>query len=324
MTSMPASRMSSTSCQRFSRGEPGHVGVGQLVDEGDRRVAGDDRVGVHLLDVDAAVLDRGAGARSRGRRAAPAVRGRPWISTKPTTMSVPRSSRRWPSSSIWYVLPTPGRHAQVHAQAAAFRPAFRRRPGRASPRRSVAGRRVVRSSVEHHALRRQQPVEVEVQLEDVDDRLAEEAEQGLRRVPGDDGAHGVRGHAPGGRDPGHLVVGRGRADVRIEAGGRGRDQVDRDRARCRWRPAAGRPAPVMRSMRALLVGPEVGPGARRAVVAGRVAASAGRRGPAPEVLRLVEGLADQARADGLAVDGDERAVGLAGKATWAMTVTTAG
>ena len=36
-TWMPASRMTSTSCQRFSRAEPGDVGVGQLVDQGDGR-----------------------------------------------------------------------------------------------------------------------------------------------------------------------------------------------------------------------------------------------------------------------------------------------
>ena len=81
-------------------GRPGHVRVGQLVDEGDGRVPGHDRVRVHLLDDDAAVVDpptrddleaveqlRGRG---RGRAA----------STKPTTRSVPRAARRCASSSI--------------------------------------------------------------------------------------------------------------------------------------------------------------------------------------------------------------------------------
>ena len=36
------------------------------------------------------------------------VSGRPCASTNPTTRSVPRFVRRWPSSSIRYVLPTPG------------------------------------------------------------------------------------------------------------------------------------------------------------------------------------------------------------------------
>ena len=39
---------------------PGHVGVGELVDQRDRRLAREDGVGVHLLDDDAAVLDPAA------------------------------------------------------------------------------------------------------------------------------------------------------------------------------------------------------------------------------------------------------------------------
>jgi len=48
----------------------------------------------------------------RGRTSRPssswAVCGRPCVSTRPTTTSVPRSRRRWASSSIATVLPTPG------------------------------------------------------------------------------------------------------------------------------------------------------------------------------------------------------------------------
>ena len=58
MTAMPASRISRTSSQRFSwRPEPGHVGVGQLVDQDHLGLAGQDGVDVHLLPVRVAVLD---------------------------------------------------------------------------------------------------------------------------------------------------------------------------------------------------------------------------------------------------------------------------
>ena len=57
MTSMPASSSSSTSCQRFSFREPGHVGVGELVDEHQLRSAPQDGVDVHLLERRAPVLD---------------------------------------------------------------------------------------------------------------------------------------------------------------------------------------------------------------------------------------------------------------------------
>ena len=57
MTVIPASSRSSTSCQRFSCFGAGRVGVRQLVDQGDGRVALDHRVGVHLFDGHALVRD---------------------------------------------------------------------------------------------------------------------------------------------------------------------------------------------------------------------------------------------------------------------------
>ena len=71
---------------------PGHVRVRQLVDQRDLRAAGQDRVDVHLLERRPAVLDPAAGTTSRSPSCA-AVFTRPWVSTKPTTTSVPRSSR---------------------------------------------------------------------------------------------------------------------------------------------------------------------------------------------------------------------------------------
>ena len=108
MTSMPASSSSSTSCQRFSFREPGHVGVGELVDEHEVGPAAQDGVDVHLVERAAAVLDRAPRGTTSRSPICSAVRGRPCVSTKPTTTSVPRSRRRRPSLSMANVLPTPG------------------------------------------------------------------------------------------------------------------------------------------------------------------------------------------------------------------------
>ena len=54
---MPASRISSTSCQRCVVLGAGGVGVGQLIDEHEAGMAGDDSVGVHLLQHHALILD---------------------------------------------------------------------------------------------------------------------------------------------------------------------------------------------------------------------------------------------------------------------------
>ena len=103
-----------------------------------------------------------------------------------------------------------------------------------------------------------------------------------------------------------------RADVRDRARCRRGDEVDRHRrACCRDRPSRSAldrgPATASEQRRV-----------RRAVVrAGRRARVVGerrrRRQPAPEVLRVVERLADQRRADGLPVAHDQAAVALRGK-----------
>ena len=56
-TWIPASRMTSTSSQRFARAEPGTFVWASSSIRATVGGAGDDRVGVHLLDDDAAVLD---------------------------------------------------------------------------------------------------------------------------------------------------------------------------------------------------------------------------------------------------------------------------
>ena len=108
ITSMPAASSSSMSCQRFSLRQPGHVGVRELVDERDLGRAGEHRVDVHLLERWPAVLDLLARDDLEVADLLARCAVAPWVSTKPTTTSVPRSWRRRPSLSIAKVLPTPG------------------------------------------------------------------------------------------------------------------------------------------------------------------------------------------------------------------------
>ena len=107
ITSMPASRISSMSCQRFSRGEPG-----TLVCASSSTMA---TCGWRAITASVSISSMTTPRYSMRRRgicsrpaSSSAVCGRPWVSTNPTTTSVPRSSRRCASSSIRKVLPTPG------------------------------------------------------------------------------------------------------------------------------------------------------------------------------------------------------------------------
>ena len=76
------------------------VGVGELVDERDGRPALEDGDGVHLLDHDAAVLDRAGAGRPRGRRAARACAAARAPRRSRRRRRCPARRRRWPSSSI--------------------------------------------------------------------------------------------------------------------------------------------------------------------------------------------------------------------------------
>ena len=156
--------------------------------------------------------------------------------------------------------------------------------------------------------------------QDVDARLAEEAEERPLGVAGDGRPDVGLGHAAGRGDPGDLVLGGRRADVRVQARGRGGDEVDRDRPAAVRRPqpvdVGGDPIDQLLARRA-----EVGAGRAARVVA----VLAGGRQPAPEILRLVEGLADEARADGPAVGLTmNEPLAWRGNATWATAVTTSG
>ncbi len=123
-----------------------------------------------------------------------------------------------------------------------------------------------------------------------------------------------------GGDPRDLVVGRRRADVRVETRGRGRDEVDRDRpvaVRGREPVDVGRDPVDQRLARR----PEV-----RAARGVRVVAVAGRRRAAPEVARSWLNawpmrLEPTVRPSAV-VMSEPLACG--GKTTWATAVTTAG
>ena len=104
-----------------------------------------------------------------------------------------------------------GRHPEVDAQPAAVALAARR----ADPGQHLLGGRAAvgpcvpdRSSVHRLGHVGQQAVEVEVEQQDVDPRLAEEAEQRLLGVAGDRGADVRLGHAARLGDARDLVLGR--------------------------------------------------------------------------------------------------------------------
>src|SRR6185437_15335337 len=70
-------------------------------------------------------------------------------------------------------------------------------------------------------------IESEVELQNVDARLAEEAEGAALYLRRDELPDLRLGEAARPRDPRHLKIGRRRRDVGVEAAARGRDEVDR-------------------------------------------------------------------------------------------------
>ena len=189
-----------------------------------------------------------------------------------------------------------GRSCRRRAPCRGRPAAARGRPSTpARTRASISSRR--RADVERVALgigHCEQAVQVEVELEDVDARLAEEPEQRLLGVPGDDRADRVGRHAARRRDPGDLVLGRRRADVRVEARRGGRDQVDGigPPPFAAWQ--LRRRASVIAVDQVLVRRAEVRAGRAAGVVAQGLPSCAGRRRAAPEVLSAGERLPDQA------------------------------
>src|SRR6185312_15225086 len=153
-------------------------------------------------------------------------------------------------------------------------------------------------------------IEGEVQLQHVDAWLAEYAEPGAPGMGGDEAAYPLQAQVPDAGDANRLIVGRREADVGVEAAGGGGDQIDRDRSSVQrvGGPQSG-DARLNRLGQCGVEGAQVGAAGGEAIVGLR----AGRGRPAPEVLRIAEGLADQPRSHRLAVFRDEAAGGLRGK-----------
>jgi hypothetical protein len=150
-------------------------------------------------------------------------------------------------------------------------------------------------------------VEGEVQFEDLHAPLAEKPQLTLLGVRGDERANVRLGHLPLARDARHLEVGRRGREVGIEPGGRGGDQIDRNR---RARVLLARRRDVgFDVVNQLLV--------RRAELTARrirrVVSGAGGRGPRAKVPGRRESLADDPRADDLSVPLDQLSVGVVGE-----------
>ena len=143
-TWMPASRMTSTSSQRFSRGEPGTFVWASSSTSATVGVAGEDRVGVHLLDDDAAVLD--PPARHDLEAVEELDRARPAVRLDEADDEVGAAAE--PAVALLehpVGLADAGRHAEVDAQPAASAGALRADAGEHLVRR--------RADVERVALR---------------------------------------------------------------------------------------------------------------------------------------------------------------------------
>ncbi len=180
-TWIPASRMRSTSSQRFSRGEPGtFVWASSSIRA---------TVGWRAMTASVSISStttprysmrrRGTTSRPSSRAAVlrPAVRPRrsrpPRRSRGPCGDGPPRASGR----SCRRRAPSRGRRGGARARPARIRPIA----GQHLLRRGADVERVALAGLAH----RRQPVQVEVDEQDVDPRLAQEAEQRLLGVAGD-------------------------------------------------------------------------------------------------------------------------------------------
>ena len=174
MTWIPASRIASTSSQRFARAEPGASVWASSFEKRDGRPARDDRVRVDLLDGHPAMCDETPRHRPRGRSTRLIVSGRPCPST---------SRRRHECRALRDGGPFL-QHAEGLADAGTPHPRSSRRrrrsddapPGTApAARRETVGSR--RRRARHLSLRA--PIQIEVELEDVDARLSNEPKSGV-------------------------------------------------------------------------------------------------------------------------------------------------
>ena len=109
---------------------PRDVRVRELVDEHDVGPAGERPRSTSISSNSVpAVLEPAGGERPPDRRSARPCAARPWVSTTPTTTSVPRSWRRRPSLSMAKVLPTPGAAPRYKRSWPRVTPTVCRNPG---------------------------------------------------------------------------------------------------------------------------------------------------------------------------------------------------
>ena len=127
-TWMPASRRISTSCRRFSRGDPGTFVWASSSTRATVGFAREDRLGVHLLDDHPAILDPPSGHDLEPVEERQGVR-------PPVRLHEPddevRATGHAPVALLEHPvrLADPGRHAEIDAETATPRAGFRLNPG---------------------------------------------------------------------------------------------------------------------------------------------------------------------------------------------------
>src|SRR5438067_560610 len=206
MTVMPASSRSWTSCQRFSYFEPGALvwaSSSTRATAGCRWMTASVSISSTVTPLYGIFL-RGTVSRLA---ASSAVLGRPCVSRKPMTTSVPRSLRRCSSSRALYVLPTPGamprytrrrprapapasRRTRSSISSAVGRPSERRASGRCSVTYPLnASCQELHVTQEHQGSMQLLPVQGQIELEHVHPWLAEHEQRAALGVLIDQAAY---------------------------------------------------------------------------------------------------------------------------------------
>ena len=234
--------MTSTSSQRFSRAEPGTFVWASSSIERDRRLPRDDRVGVHLLDDDAAVLD--PPARHDLEAVEQLDRVRPPVRLDEADHEV-RAARRAGGAPPRASGRSCRRRAPCRGRRAAGRGRRRPRRGRARASRRPSGRTSNASrSGSSSRSSRSSPSRSRLSSRTLTRGSPRNPSSGCSvcRATTARTSASVMPRAAATRATWYSAA--GRADVRVEPGRRGRDEVDRDR-RVRRSPP-GRPSTLRR------------------------------------------------------------------------------
>ena len=234
----------------------GDVGVRELVDEQKSRLARERLVEVELaqdlVDVDRRLARDDLEAVEQRLRLAPSVR-LDEADDDVAPLGLLGARRRQHGVS----LADAGRGAQKNLETAAL-PSCSARAGRQARLAGSSGGGH-RSGPRPAELTARQRVEREIELEDIDARLAEQAERPARDVRVHQRAHALFGQCAGLGDARHLQQRRLRRDVRVEPARRGRHRVDREWARRRLARAASRRPPSRGRCSLLVIGPRLEP-----------------------------------------------------------------